>query len=390
MPEQIITDVAVVGAGVHGASITMHLAARSVDVTLLERHEPAGGPTGRSSAACRAYYTDPFLARVAREAVDAFASFGELTGGRDAGFHRTGGLFLHSAEEAAEVEATVAALQRIGTRTDLLSQEEARTRFPRFDLDDVRVAAWEHDAGYADPVLTTTGMVERARELGARLLQRSEVTRLSLATGDRSVELGLADGRHVSAGQVVLATGPWTAALAAQLGIELPLTVERHIVADVRWGDAPPFEHVFADIQQGYYAKPEPSGGFLLGPLTPEPPIEDPDRFDERIHDDELTELTGRAVRRVPDLSMAQPRGGWASLYDVSPDWQPVIGEIAPGVFVDAGTSGHGFKLAPAIGRHVADLVLGDPDPELAAFGPQRFEDGHTRAGGYGEARILG
>ena len=390
MSERITADVAVVGAGVHGASIAMHLATRGVDVTLLERHEPAGGPTGRSSAACRAYYTDPFLARVAREAVDAFASFADFTGGRDAGFHRTGGLFLHSRDDAAEVEATVAALQRIGTRTDLLSQEEARTRFPRFDLGDVRVAAWEHDAGYADPVMTTTAMVERARELGARLLQRAEVTGLSVAAGERSVELTLADGRHVSAGQVVLATGPWTASLARQLGVELPLTVERHIVADVRWGDAPPFDHVFADIQQGYYAKPEPSGGFLLGPLTPEPPIDDPDRFDERIHDDELTELTGRAVRRVPDLSMAQPRGGWASLYDVSPDWQPVIGSIAPGVIVDAGTSGHGFKLAPAIGRHVADLVLGDPDPELAAFGPDRFEAGLTRTGGYGEARILG
>jgi glycine/D-amino acid oxidase-like deaminating enzyme len=84
--------------------------------------------------------------------------------------------------------------------------------------------------------------------------------------------------------------------------------------------------------------------------------------------------------------------GGWASLYDVSPDWQPTIGEVAPNVFVDAGTSGHGFKLAPALGRHVADLVSGasDVDPGLVDFDPVRFERGSALAAGYGDARILG
>ena len=75
----------------------------------------------------------------------------------------------------------------------------------------------------------------------------------------------------------------------------------------------------------------------------------------------------------------------------MSPDWQPVIGEIAPGVFVDAGTSGHGFKLAPMLGAHVADLVLGQPvDEGLRAFDPSRFERGEALAAGYRENRILG
>jgi glycine/D-amino acid oxidase-like deaminating enzyme len=74
-------------------------------------------------------------------------------------------------------------------------------------------------------------------------------------------------------------------------------------------------------------------------------------------------------IRRVPGLSESAARGGWASLYDVSPDWQPVIGEIAEHVFVDAGTSSHGFKLAPALGRHVADLVLGHGATEEAHRG---------------------
>ena len=102
--------------------------------------------------------------------------------------------------------------------------------------------------------------------------------------------------------------------------------------------------------------------------------------------------MAAAVVRRVPALEDATARGGWASLYDVSPDWQPVIGEIATGVFVDAGTSGHGFKLAPALGRHVADLVTRRRRriPASSAFHPRRFDRAETLDAGFGDARILG
>jgi sarcosine oxidase, subunit beta len=385
-----VVDVLVVGGGVHGASATWHLAERGTDVLLVERGELAGGPTGRSSAVCRAYYTDPFLASVARASLDLLAAFGERTGGRDAGFHRTGGLFLHGPDDVAAVVTTTAALNGIGTRTEVLRPDDLAVRFPRIDLDGVACAAFEHDAGYADPVLTTTALVERARELGAKVRTRTAVTGLRVAGAGEGVTATLADGGRIAAGRVLLAAGPWTAPLARQVGVELPLTVERHVVATFASGDAAPLEMVLADVPGGYYAKPEPGGRFLVGPLTPSPPIDDPDRFDERIRDDEVATLGGALVARLPDLAAAAPRGGWASLYDVSPDWQPVIGEVAPGVVVDAGTSGHGFKLAPALGGHVADLVVGTPAPGLAAFHPSRFDTGTGLAAGYGEARILG
>jgi sarcosine oxidase, subunit beta len=384
-------DVLVIGGGVHGASAAWHLARRGVQVLLLERGELAGGPTGRSSAVCRAYYTDPFLAGVARESLDLLAAFAEHTDGRDAGFRPTGGLFLHGPRDAELVARTAPALTAIGTSTDLLTPAELAARFPRLDLDGVACAAYEHGAGYADPVLTTTGMVEHARELGARVLLRSEVVGFDVHGGtDRGVTVGLADGTRVAAGRVLLAAGPWTGRLARMVGASLPLTVERHVVATFATAGTEHLDVVMADVPGGYYVRPEVGASLLAGPLTPEPTIADPDQLDERIHDDEVAALGGALVRRLPDLGAAQPRGGWASLYDVSPDWQPVIGEVAPGVVVDAGTSGHGFKLAPALGRHVAGLVLGEEEPGLAAFHPDRFLTGAGLAAGYGEARILG
>ncbi len=173
------------------------------------------------------------------------------------------------------------------------------------------------------------------------------------------------------------------------MGIDLPLRVERHVVATFRWAGAEPAP-AHGDVAGGYYFRPEGEELFLAGPLAPEPQV-DPEDFDQEIRPDEVERLAARVVRRVPRLSVSQVHGGWASLYDVSPDWQPVIGEIAPHVFVDAGTSGHGFKLAPALGRHLAELVLGEEiDPGLATFDPFRFERGAPLASGYGEARILG
>src|SRR6185437_5491998 len=184
--------------------------------------------------------------------------------------------------------------------------------------------------------------------------------------------------------------GPWTKGLASGLGVDLPLTVERHCVATIRWSDAREMRYAHADIPGGYYCKPEGEDLYCLGPLTPEPEV-DPDEPVRALDSEESHALAKLATSRIPRLKEAVSTGGWASLYDVSPDWMPVIGEIAPGVFVDAGTSGHGFKLAPALCADVAALVLGNEvDHDIRQLSPARFASGAALAAGYGSARILG
>lgn len=378
-------DVAVIGAGVHGASAAFHLTSRGVRTAIVEKTAPAGGPTGRSSAICRAYYTNAFLASVARDSIAMFRAFEEHTG-RDAGFRATGLLMLHPPEDEATVRDVVPRLNEQGIPTDLLTPQEVQAEWPAFDLDGIALAAFERDAGYADPVLTTQGLLERARELGADVRLGRRVGDLRRAGAAWSI---VTESSTIAAERVLIAAGPWTRELAAKVGADLPLTVERHVVATFAWGGG---ERVPAhgDLPNGYYFRPEGDELFLVGPLHPEPNA-DPDTFDERLGTEEGSELGSRVVRRAPALQHATSRGGWASLYDVSPDWQPVIGEIAPSVFVDAGTSGHGFKLAPALGKHVADLVAGiETHPDLAQFHPRRFEQERTLDAGYGEARILG
>jgi glycine/D-amino acid oxidase-like deaminating enzyme len=175
-----------------------------------------------------------------------------------------------------------------------------------------------------------------------------------------------------------------------KLGTDVPLTVERHYIAAFGWGTAPRLSYGIADVELGYYMRPEGRDLFIVGELG-SAQIVDPDAYDERITFDEIANQAGRAFARIPGLEATESRGGWASLYDLSPDWQPVIGEVALGIFVDAGTSGHGFKLAPALARHVADLVLGrSTDPGLTQFHPRRFENAQELVAGYGSARVIG
>lgn len=380
-------DVAIIGAGVHGASAAFHLSSRGVDVALFDQRGPAGGPTGRSSAICRAYYTNEFLGELAKRSIEMLSNFEQVVGGT-AGFKRTGFLWFHPARDVADLEKSIPRLRKVGVVVDRLDPAELARDYPQFNLDGVATALWERDAGYADPTLTTSSLINGAVQLGAKTYLYSKVVSLAETTGGYVVQND--QGKAVHATKVLLAAGPWTRQLGLMVGANLPLTVERHVVAVIRWKGAArmPFGH--ADLVSGqYYCKPEGELMYCLGPLTAAEEA-DPDAFNEALGNDEAFDLTQASAARVPAFREAELVGGWASLYDVTPDWQPVIGEIADGVFVDAGTSGHGFKLAPALGAVVADMVMGDADPRLSQFHPRRFDAGHTLEAGYGTARILG
>ncbi|SEM42560.1 NAD(P)/FAD-dependent oxidoreductase [Nonomuraea pusilla] len=381
-------DVAIIGAGVHGASAAMHVAARGARVVVLERATPASGPTGQSSAVVRGYYVNEFLARLTRDSIDLFHGFTDWTHGGQAGFVTTGALFLHAEEDGPQMRRTVERLDAQGIRTELIPASGVAADFPGFDLAGIGWGAWEPDAGHADPVGTTLGMLERARQLGAQV--RSDCPVVAVEPSGKAVRLRTAGGEHVTAERVLLAAGPWTGELLARVGVVLPLHAERHIVATFGWGGAEPLPYVWASIPDGIYAKPEHAGQFLVGTLWEEPAA-DPDRYESELWPEEHLRVVEPAVRRVPRLAEATATSGYAALYDVAPDWQPVIGEVADRVTIVAGTAGHGFKWAPALGAHVADLLTGEPgDPALEQFSPARFARGSLLGGGYGKARILG
>lgn len=384
--------VGIIGAGAHGATAAFHLARRGVDTVVFERGAPASGPTGQASGVVRSYYTNPFLAEVSRASTRVLARFAEEVGGGSSGYVETGALYLHDEDDAADVLATAAVLTEAGVDHTVLDPTALAARFPAVDLAGIGIGVWEDHAGFADPHATTIAFAGRAVELGADLRLGAEVQRIHEHA--HGVDLTTADGIVHRVDRLLVAAGPWTAPLLAQVGVSLPLVAERHVVAAFAHGDATragAIDHVLIDVPGGYYSRPGAvAGEFIAGPLAPTLPA-DPDRFSPALAAAERDWLATRTAARVPVRADAQLVRGWASLYDVSPDWQPVIGQVGERIFVDAGTSGHGFKLSPVLGDHVARLLLGDPDPRLQPFHPDRFAAGLSGlASGFGAARILG
>jgi sarcosine oxidase subunit beta len=390
----LTADVVVVGGGVLGASTAYHLACRGLGRTravLVERGSIAAGPTGYSSAIIRQNYSNPVTARMAFESVAFFQNFAELTG-EQCGYHRTGCLSLAAAGESSVLRENVRMQRGVGIEVREVTHVEALAIEPHLSLDGSEAVAYEADAGYADPALTAGGMAQWARAHGVQLMLNSPVHGLIVEHG-RIQGVVTARG-EVRAPTVLLATGPWTNQLLEPVGVCLPIDVNRHGV--YVFARPPGFRGnhpVVGDFPNGVYFRAEGADLTLVGSLdTVAEDAADPDNFASRVTLDEAVPYAERLVRRFPVMADAESRGGWAGLYDVTPDWHPILDAIpeVPGLYVAAGTSGHGFKLSPAIGRRLAGLVTGDAASisELRPFRRDRFAVGELFVGRYSHSIV--
>ena len=386
-------DVVIVGGGVNGVAVAFHLARRGVRVTVVERDSVAAGPTGRSCGLVRQHYSHPTTARMALESLRVFQRFDELVGG-ECDFRQTGALVLAGPQEVESLTANVAMQRGVGIDSRLLSPREAAEIEPHADLDGVAAAAWEPEAGYADAYATSQAFAQRARQLGAELRTGTTVSSV-VVDGGRATGV-VTDRGVIAAGAVVLAAGPWSAPLARGCGIELPLVAAR---VQVCLFDKPPEierHGIVLDTALGIYTRPEGEELMLTGSLDTseaENAVDDPDAYDETADFERTSRYADRLVRRYPAMVDGRLRSGYASLYDVTPDWQPVLDELpgVGGLYCCAGSSGHGFKLAPVVGEMMAGLIV-DGKPAggpLDLFAFSRFASEAAPLGRY-EQKILG
>lgn len=380
-------DVVVIGGGIMGTSAAFRLAERGLKVTLVEKSFLAGGSTGKSSAIVRQHYSNEITARMALHSLRVFQSFSEIVGG-ECGYMPIGFVVLASAKDREGLEENVKLQQGIGINTRMLSARELREAAPGMADADGVAAAYEPEGGFADPSLTVNSFGEAAKRHGAVILQDIEVTAVKMEGG--RVKGVITNRGEISAGAVANTAGPWGARVARMIGVELPVQPCRVQVSFFAPPpDARPAPFVFADFPNVTYFRPETGGMTLVGSVDPSEANAhaDPDRYNERVDFDFLAAMGLKLARRFPCMERSESRGGYAAIYDVTPDWHPVIDEVpeGSGFFVAAGHSGHGFKLGPAVGVMVADLATGQQtdklDPSLFRF--TRYAEGKPVRGRY-------
>ncbi len=351
-------DVVIVGGGLEGAAAAWALGQRGVtDVTVLERNTVGSGMTGKSSGIVRCHYGVSSLAAMATVGLEVFEN-AERIFGQDIGFRQTGYVVGVGEPNVDNLRRSLAAQREVGVQTEEIDAAEVAKLWPWADLEPFAAFGWEARGGYGDAYQTAQAFAVSARAAGVRIMQGANVTALVL-DGDRVTGVELADGTRVAAGTVVVATGVWTRPFLAPYGVDVPIRVHREQIVTIKPGvDTGPVP-VFSDLVSLQYIRPEPNGELLFGnsDLAELEPA-DPDDYLNRATDGFIDLTVDKVGTRFPGFPDAAISGSYAGCYDVTPDWNPVISPTGiDGLLVAAGFSGHGFKIAPAVGKLVADLV---------------------------------
>ncbi len=371
-------DCVVLGAGVMGASIAFHLVRRGAGrVLVLDKGDVASGGSGRSSALVRMHYSFPPEVDLAVRSLAIFRQWKEYVG-RDGHFRETGFVRIVPEREIPRLEKNVAMQRAHGVEARVVTRDELSRIAPAWAVEDVPLAAWEPGSGHGDGAGVATDFLERAREMGAEYRSGTRVTGFRVERGQ--VTGVRTDRGEVAAPRVVAATGPWSRPLFAAVGFDLPVEGEYHEVAVLK--DPPGLLRVGPACIDGItttYFRPEVGGLTLVGDFWGRRGA-DPDAFPQSPSPDSLAGLVARAVRRVPALEDAAIWRGVTGVYDVSPDFRPLIGPTpgVEGLFVVCGFSGMGFKISPAVGLCVAEWLLDGKasSVDISAFDPSRFARG--------------
>jgi sarcosine oxidase subunit beta len=344
----------VIGGGAHGAATAFHLRRLGVeDVVHVERDTLPTGSTSKSAGGIRSQFADELNIRIALRSLVEFERMAE-----EISFRQDGYLFLLDREEdVATFRDAVALQQSLGVPSRVLSAEEARELVPQLVVDDLLGATFCPRDGTATPESVVQWY---ARESGAQIRQSCAVTGIDVRDG--VVQAVETTRGRIETSCVVCCAGAWSGEVAAFAGVALPVEgIPRSMWFTPQDGGLPDHVPLTIDFTSGFYFHREGPGLAFGG------------------RDDDVFEA---AAHRLPVLADLPVQTSWWGYYDVSPDWNALVGEAAEvSRFLYAtGFSGHGFQQAPAVGEHVAELVVGAaPTLDLSPFSATRFADGAAR-----------
>ncbi len=371
-------DIVILGAGVMGASIAFQLAQRRAGkVVVIDKGHVAQGGSGRSSALVRMHYSYPPEVQLALLSLRMFENWRDIVG-QEGDFRKTGFVRIVHPGETGRLKQNVEMQRRLGVNVKLIDRAELKGLEPDWAVDEVELAAYEPDSGYGDGAGVANDFLTRARELGVTYQSKTQALEF-LVEGGR-VRGVTTDHGEIAAPVVVSATGPWTRPLFQRIGIELPIETEYHQVAILK--NAPGMKGggcACIDSVSATYFRSDGQDKFLIGDFYGQRGA-DPDNFPQRASDDGLEEIIERASRRVPRLENAEVMRGVTGVYDMTPDSRPLLGEVfdVAGLHVCAGFSGMGFKISPAIGLVMSELLLDGRGKtvDISSFCPGRFAAG--------------
>ena len=372
-PVPASAEIVIVGGGVIGLSIAYHLAKRGLtDVVVVERGYLAEGASGRNGGGVRQQWSTEINIRLMQESVELCRRFA-VDLGVNVWFRQGGYLFLaRNANEVARLEKNIALQNRCGVHTRMLEPKAALDIVPELNLDGVVGASYNPSDGILFPWPFLWGYARQAAAYGVRIFTQTPVGGLEPIEGGGYV-VHTPRGA-VRARRVINATGAWSPKLAEMIGVKVPTWPIRHEICSSE--PLKPFlRPMVSELASGLYCSQSMRGEIVGGVSLPG----HGSTYGMGSTLEFLATYARRLVRLMPVLGDIKILRQWAGPYDQSPDGNPFLG-AAPGhpdFFLACGFVGHGFMMAPIIGKLYAEWLTGSEPHEI--FGRSqlaRFTDG--------------
>lgn len=377
-------DIVVVGAGIMGLATAYHLAKDHGQqrVLVLDEGYLCGGASGRNGGGVRAQWSSEANVRLMQESLERCKEFAREH--RINTWFRQGGyLFLARDDARAGELAKSVALQRsLGLKTELIDGARAQRIVPELEPRGVVAASYNADDAVVFPWPFVWGYAEGARALGVDIHTFCRVDAIEMSGGRVS---GVVTERGtVQTPIVVNACGAFSPKLAASVGIDLPTKPHRHEICASE--PLKPFlGPLVAELGSGLYFSQSTRGEIVGGIGNNKTPDGTSQASSVRF----LALYARALLTTCPLLASLKVQRQWAGLYDLSPDHAPIVGPVdeAPGFFLASGFMGHGFMMAPAVGKRLAHAIVSGETPEpFGAWAHRRFKLGTTLS----EAMIIG
>ena len=387
-------DVVLVGGGLMGGAIATYLLKMEpkLQVAIIEMDPTyARSSTTLSDGNIRVQFNVKENIQMTMYALEVFEHFAEemAVGGDkpDVAFRQQGDLFLVDAAGREAAEKGLALQQQLGGQVEWLEPDEIKRRYPLLDTDRCVGGTMGYQDGTMDPNAVLMAYKNKAVSLGAHFI-RGQVAEL-ISNKNRMVGVRLADGRTIEGGAVVNTAGAWATQIAQTVGITLPIQPVKRQVFVLETAVRPEGVLPFIVLPTGLYLIQEHGNHFLCGQSFDDDPVglDDFDwsrqRFIDRLWED--------LVDYFPAFDRLKVTSGWAGLYAVNTfDGNAILGEWPDlqGFYLANGFSGHGFQQCHAVGRYLAELILGQtPALDLSIFSPNRILE--NRPVFEGESRLV-
>lgn len=373
-------DVILVGGGVIGCAIATCLlrAEPQLEVALIEMDPTyTRASTPLSDGNTRVQFNIKENCQMSLYGLGVLARFAEDMAVDDdrpeVAFRRQGNLFIIDEASEAEAKEGLDLQQSLGGQVEWLTPAEVKQHFPIYNLAGCVGGTFGRQDGTMSPVVVLQGYKKKAMSLGAHFIE-AEVVEL-LKQVQQMVGVKLASGDRLTANVVVNAAGAWAPKIAQTVEVDLPIKPVKRQVFIVETQVRPETILPVVFFPSGLYCIHEGEGHFMCGKSLPDDPV----GYDDFSWARETFEalLWPELVELIPAFDRLKVVRGWAGLYEVNSfDGNAILGEWPElkGFFLANGFSGHGFQQCHAVGRYLAELILGRPPTlDLSLFSPRRI-----------------